>query len=1035
MFPRRARALIIAAVASVAAAALPTLASAAVVDPPAGLDQTTCQTTLNYDKNVPTWDHYFNDVDTQTGAITPFAAGGTGQGGRNLTHNLDLYFDAVTAAVNNSPVTRDRVEIVKKSLGTSELGTRGIPGRDLAFWVIGSKANIDKLDTPGGDAEFWAGVRSGAISEQDGVAGAASRPAFGWVTATPHGNEPAAGEAISRELYEMAARLDCENLQRLSNMDTFLMPVRNPDGRDNNVRTTAWAFDPNRDFGTHNQHENDVFIPEMNKYPGVFFIDAHQQGSGYFFPPNEDPVLHEISQFSLDFIQKKIGPALQQKFNDQSSQYQNYNNYDLFTPEYGDTVPSLLMGAAGMTYEKGSNEAYSKQVYDHYLAIDTTINLTAQDKTSILSDWVKQWQEASDQGASCEMQGNQLVSPLHDTILQQVPNAGVCGYFYKPGEHTGDVAALLKNLTEVGVHVYRFPTPVTVGGVRTFEGKDTTTQTLPAGTLYIPMNQPMKHWIEAVLEPDPFIPYPYFYDVVDWSYSTQRGLAGDGWLTAQPPATTLATMAPVTSIDLGSAPSTASPVYAFDTDSMQALGMVADLLDHGVTVYRGESGFDAAGRHFVSGAALVDGASLAAAGVDLKALASTRSTEVYGLTNYPVGHRLMTKPKVGLYTGQTYIPSNPIDQTGANVVIATNSGQGQCSGTPFCEAYFTLTQKDKLPPSMVTPVTTTDIDNGVLVSGHYTALINAGTTIPSSDTAGMAALGAFVNGGGTHVGINANGTTTARNAGLSGLNVAATPGPDPAIAGLLTPGTTFDATFDTTNPVAWGFDAGGWIYRDASSNPVFSTPTLAAGGAYGAGTAVVRFAGTPGAADLKAYGYQVNAIGNLNGRPAVVDQPLGSGHSVLFGFDPFYRAWKEQDERLVLNALLYPLGASLPATAATRSASEGALQAAAEPVARPLAKAKLPKAANRPLAKVEDTDKDVRITVKTRQLVQLRKAVKAAKLTASTKRKIKYVRGQGRITFVVKGVRPLNTEHHPLWIARVMNQLKHQKVQPISAQL
>ena len=80
-------------------------------------------------------------------------------------------------------------------------------------------------------------------------------------------------------------------------------------------------------------------VPEMNQYPGVFFIDAHQQTSGYFFPPNEDPVHHEISTFALDFIQNQIGPALQRAFNDQSAQYQNYNSYDLFTPEYGDTVP------------------------------------------------------------------------------------------------------------------------------------------------------------------------------------------------------------------------------------------------------------------------------------------------------------------------------------------------------------------------------------------------------------------------------------------------------------------------------------------------------------------------------------------------------------------------------------------------------------------------------------------------------------------------------------------------------------------------
>ena len=36
------------------------------------------------------------------------------------------------------------------------------------------------------------------------------------------------------------------------------------------------------------------------------------------------------------------------------------------------------MGAAGMTYEKGTSEVYGKQVYDHYLAIDTTINVTSR---------------------------------------------------------------------------------------------------------------------------------------------------------------------------------------------------------------------------------------------------------------------------------------------------------------------------------------------------------------------------------------------------------------------------------------------------------------------------------------------------------------------------------------------------------------------------------------------------------------------------------------------------------------------------------
>ncbi|WP_445152508.1 M14 family zinc carboxypeptidase [Baekduia sp. Peel2402] len=1039
MFPRRARALITTAAALAAAAVLPAGASAAIVDP-AGVDATTCTSTLNYDKNVPTWDQWFSDGHDPD-AIVPFASKGTLQVGRNLTKTLDDYFDGVTAAVNASAATKDRVAIRKITLGTSELGsvTLGgpnstVPGRDLAFWVIGTKQHIDNLDS---DAAFWAGVRSGSVSETEGLAGVRDRPAFGWATATPHGNEPAAGEAIARELYELAARLDCENLSRLQNMDVFLMPVRNPDGRDNNVRTTSWAFDPNRDFGTHNQQENDIFIPEMNKYPGVFFIDAHQQSNGYFFPPNEDPVHHEISQFSLDFIQNQIGPTLQKTFNDQSSQYQNYNNYDLFTPEYGDTVPSLLMGAAGMTYEKGTSEAYSKQVYDHYLAIDTTINLTAQNKVSILQGWVKQWQEAVDQGSACEMQGNKLVSPLHDTLKQQVPTpaqgGAVCGYFYKPGAHSGDVASLLTNLMAVGVKVYKFTQDTTIpGGVREF-GKQATTQTLPAGTLYIPLAQPMKHWIQAVLEEDPYIPYDYYYDVVDWSYSTQRGLAGDGWLTVQPPATTTASMVPVTTVDLGSAPTTTSPVYAFDGDSMQSLAMATELLNAGVTVYRGTAPFSSAGHDFVSGAILVDGASLAASNVNLSTLAHDRNTVVYGLPNIPVAHQALAPPKIGLFTGSATIPSNPINRTGANVTTPTvtagvansgvNAGVGQCTSTVFCAAYFTLTQKDKIPASMIVPVTTADLAAHALTTGGFTAFINPTTTIATTDTASLTEISAFVNAGGTYVGDLAGGITTARNAGLTTVNTISTTG-----LGVLTPGTTFDGTYDTTNPVAWGFDTGGWLYRDATGNPIIDPATL------GSAAPVARFGGD-GTHPVRAYGYSVNATSLLAGRPAIVDQPFGAGHAVLFAFDPFYRAWKEQDERLVLNAVLYPTGAVLSATRAAPALSEAAVAKATEPVAQPLAKSEVPKVASRPLPKSENVDKDVRIAIKAKDRKALSKAVKAAKLPKSAKGKVKYLVTKSTVTFVVKGVRPLTSEHHPLWIGRVMHQLSKRHVDPISAQL
>ena len=343
------------------------------------------------------------------------------------------------------------------------------------------------------------------------------------------------------------------------------------------IRQTAWGFDPNRDRGTRVNIENDGFTEAIVKYPGVFVIDAHQQGSGYFFPPNEDAVHHEVSQFAIDFIQNDIGPVLQRMFNDQTVAYQNYNVYDLFAPIYGDSVPALLDGAAGMTYEKGSNEVYGKQVYDHYLAMDATQNVTSDQKVQVLDGWVRQWGEARQQGAECQLQMNKLVSPLHTQIFDQ-PNASVCGYFFPPGQSSGDTARLIGELTSVGVHVYKLNTAVNAAGVHPFGFGEYTpnpsprVQTLPAGTLYVPMDQGQKHWIQAILGEDPYLPYPYNYDVVQWSYPLTRGIAGSGFMTQPfPPGVT---MTEITDPNFGTVTGAGSAVYAFDTDSAQGLGMV-----------------------------------------------------------------------------------------------------------------------------------------------------------------------------------------------------------------------------------------------------------------------------------------------------------------------------------------------------------------------------------------------------------------------------------------------------------------------------
>jgi len=157
-----------------------------------------------------------------------------------------------------------------------------------------------------------------------------------------------------------------------------------------------------------------------------------------------------------------------------------------------------------------------------------------------------------------------------------------------------------------------------------------------------------------------------------------------------------------------------------------------------------------------------------------------------------------------------------------------------------------------------------------------------------------------------------------------------------AISGLSTPGSTFDGVFSTATPAGWGFDTGGWIYRSASGDPTFNPATMVGNGTtIPSPTAVVTYGpsgdcggpvfdvSTTQRGYSNCYGYQVNANNTLPaanaslplpGRPAVVDQPFGAGHAILIGLDPWYRMWTMQEERLVLNGVLYPAGSAIPAS-------------------------------------------------------------------------------------------------------------------------
>lgn len=954
-------------------------------------DPAQCTAGVTYDPSITTPEEFFG------GTLAPATGGQNGVGGSNdlAKKNTPILYPYLTELANDAPEL-----VIKRSAGTTALG------KDIPFLIIASPSNIDDLED---DAAFWRSVREGEISPVEAKKAVYNRPAFAWISSNVHGDEASSAEATIKLAYELAARRDCANYKRLTDLTSFLLPVQNPDGRDVYQRTNAWLFDLNRDWHTQEQAENYLKMSAALEYPSVVYVDAHQQGgSSFFFPPNEDPVHHELSDASMNAINFVYGPALQKRFNDQDISYNNYSQYDLFTPEYGDTAPSLLLGAAGMTYEKGRGNAYSKQVYDHYLSLDETLNTTSRLKTKLLGAWVEQWYEAIEQGANGELEENQIVSPLR-VKRWDVPEQKVYGYYYLPNNHDGDVSKMLSVLQRAGVKVYRLNEDTPVTGKHTFGDMNvvnltdlgpgrqtprTVSDTLPAGTLYIPMAQSMKHWIQALLGEDPFVAFPYFYDVTGWSFSQLKGMSGNGYLMEQMPLD--ANMSLIGAPDLGGVtPSDSRPWYAFNTDSSRALIMLYKLADEGVRVYRTQTAFTAAGKRYPTGSALIDASTLGS--LNLESYSDQFQTPIGGLSGLPNANRYrIVNPKLAVLTGTQQVVLPPAG-------VCSSGGTTPSIATVTCQAIFTLRDKMELP---VDPITTTQLAAGELVNGGYTAVINPNTTVAAGT--GATALQAFVNGGGAYFGWGANGATSARNAGMTNVNTT---------TNGTTDGVPVKVDFNTSSPLSWGFDNGGFLYR-VSGAVTFNPTTLPGnGGAITNATEAITYPNP-----TLRFSYATNAaMTNLNGKTAATDQAFGAGRVSLLSIDPTFRSWQEGAERLILNGVLFPRGSIITPTGGLRATG-----------VRELNPNELPAVKNRPVKAFHDTSKDLRVKVRKGQAKKLRKSFRAT-APKKIKRKAKFVRRGSSVTLIVVNGGSVDG-HNEAWVTRFQKRLFKSGVAPLWAQ-
>jgi hypothetical protein len=446
-------------------------------------------------------------------------------GGAVPTGREVLGFDIGQKEVTSAESDR-YLEAVDPSSDRVVTGTLGhsVQNRPLKYAIVSSPQNVAARTDIAADMQA---LRDPATSAPEALQIVEGSPNILWIASNVHGGEESGTDASLRVFYELADRTDCAATQILENSLVVLLPIQNPDGREAEERRNFFGFDMNRDWFARTQPETDAKIELLRQYPPVLFVDDHEMGTKtYFFPPNSDPVYHEITNESIDWINNIYGASLAAEFERQRIPYFNRSIYDLFYMGYRDPVPSTGFISAGMTFEKHSQDPIHVRTYEQYVTQWVSLSQGAINRERLLTEWRSAWIEAHQQGVDGVLKPNEVINEGNE-IATQVPTDPLRHYFIRSDDpdKQQEVSSLVGRLQRMDVDVYRLTEPLAVEDFKPY-GRPRRSEILPVGTYWIPMARMQKHWIQAMLHEDGYTPFPYFYDVTGWSNPLLFNVAG-----------------------------------------------------------------------------------------------------------------------------------------------------------------------------------------------------------------------------------------------------------------------------------------------------------------------------------------------------------------------------------------------------------------------------------------------------------------------------------------------------------------------------
>lgn len=258
-------------------------------------------------------------------------------------------------------------------------------------------------------------------------------------------------------------------------------------------RYNHYRFDLNRDGVSVSQVEVRNLHKAMFEWNPQLVVDLHGQPSQYFFPPTALPINPNFPQPTTDQWMQTFGKANAAAFDAQKWAYYNRDVYDLFYPGYIDSF-GTLNGAIGMTYETdgGGNKGL------RYTRDDGTIVTL---RSAIAKHYVTSLTTLETLSKNKEKRQQDYYDFRRNAMAQQMPLKRVV---ILPEKDPVKAAEMLEILHRAKVEIKVANAPFSSVSAHSYEAKDAPSEkkNFPAGSYVIDLNQPQKLLIKTMLEQD-----------------------------------------------------------------------------------------------------------------------------------------------------------------------------------------------------------------------------------------------------------------------------------------------------------------------------------------------------------------------------------------------------------------------------------------------------------------------------------------------------------------------------------------------------